>query len=157
MTFNYGNEKRKFEKEWAKTEAFYREQGMSESAIQQMLEYDWGLFKATRTEALHTQDVDFQPEDDEEALESPMLIKFFDGFTNRYDTHGTHDRYWWLEELSDPRLVSALHLLTEEDKELLTLLFVDGYTQKECAVKLHITQGTISYRIKCIFGKINKN
>lgn len=158
MTFNYAAERKKFEKNWAETEALYRKHGMPESAIQQMREYDWDLFKAARIEAIHTQDMGFQldEEDDTDMLESPLLMRFFERFTNQYDTYGTHGRYWWLEELSDPRLAAALSCLGNDDKELLTLLFVDGYTQRECAVILHITQAAICYRVKCVFGKITK-
>lgn len=149
MTFNYGAERRKFEMNWAETEALYRKHGMSESAIQEMREYDWDLFKAARIEAIHTQDMGFQMDDDDDTnmLESPLLMKFFERFTNQYDTHGSHYRYWWLEELSDPRFAAALPRLTVDDKELLTLIFVEGYTQRECVVKMHSSKGAISRRL----------
>ena len=158
MTFNYGAERKKFEKNWAKTEAHYRKHGMSENAIREMREYDWDMFKAARIEAIHTQDVGFQPDadEDEAMLESPLLMKFFDQFTSQYDTHGSHSRHWWLEELSDPRFVAALPRLTEDDKELLTLIVVEGCTQEECAVKLHISQRGISYRMQAVFGKFTE-
>ena len=149
MAFNYGTERRKFEKNWAETEALYRKHGMSERAIQEMREYDWDLFKAARIEAIHTQNMGFQMDDDDDTnlLESPLLMKFFDRFTNQYDTHGSHYRYWWLEELSDPRFATVLPRLTVDDKELLTLIFVEGYTQRECVVKMHSSKGAISRRL----------
>ena len=158
MTFNYYTEKKKFDRDWAVTEAFYREQGMSEEAIRAMYEYDWNLFKANRVDAIHTQEiaVESDSEDEEDVMESPLLMKFFEQFISQYDTNGSHSRYWWIEELTDSRLLMGLPLLTEEDKELLTLLFVDGYTQQESAVKMHITQGTMSYRIRRILTKFNK-
>lgn len=158
MTFNYGAERKKFEKNWAKTEALYRKHGMSERAIQGMREYDWDLFKAARIEALHTQEMGFQPDNDDDItmMDSPLLMKFFESFTTQYDTHGSHSRYWWLEELSDPRLVAAILRLTDDDKELLTLIVVEGYTQEECAVKLHNSQRGISYRMQAVLGKFTK-
>ena len=158
MTFNYGAEIKKFEKTWAITEALYRKHGMSESAIQEMREYDWDLFKAARIEAIHTQEMGFQPDSDDDMpmMDSPLLMKFFERFTTQYDTHGSHSRYWWLEELSDPRFAAALPRLTEDDKELLTLIVVEGYTQEECAVKLHISQRGISYRMQAVFGKFTE-
>ena len=158
MTFNYGAERKKFEKNWAETEVIYRKHGMSESAIREMREYDWDLFKAARIEAIHSQDIGFQmdEEDDTDMMESPLLMKFLDQFTSQYDTHGSHNRHWWLEELSDPRFVAALPRLTEDDKELLTLIVVEGYTQEECAVKLHISQRGISYRMQAVFGKFTE-
>jgi hypothetical protein len=158
MTFIYGAERKKFEKTWAITEALYRKHGMSESAIQEMREYDWDLFKAARIEAIHTQEIGFQPDNDDDMtmMDSPLLMKFFERFTTQYDTHGSHSRYWWLEELSDPRLVTAILRLTDDDKELLTLIVVEGYTQEECAVKLHISQRGISYRMQAVFGKFTE-
>ena len=158
MEFNYNTERRKFEKNWAKTEALYRKHGMSEAAIQEMREYDWDLFKAARIEAMHTQEMGFHPDDDDDKgmMDSPLLKKFFEQFTTQYDTYGTHSRYWWLEELSDPRLVAGITKLTDDDKELLTLIIIEGYSQEECAVKLHITQRGIGYRIQSIFGKFTE-
>ena len=103
MEFNYTTERRKFERNWAKTEALYRKHGMSEAAIREMREYDWDLFKAARIEAMHTQEMGFHPDDDDDnsMMDSPLLKKFFEQFTTQYDTYGTHSRYWWLEELGD--------------------------------------------------------
>ena len=158
MTFNYGAEIKKFEKTWAITEALYRKHGMSESAIQEMREYDWDLFKAARVEAIHTQDMGFQPDEDDDTdkLESPLLMKFFERFTNQYDTYGTHCRYWWLEEVNDVRIVAGIAKLTDEDKEFLTLLIVEGCSQTECAVKMHSSQSAISRRLARIIDIFTK-
>ena len=159
MEFNYTTERRKFERNWAKTEALYRKHGMSEAAIREMREYDWDLFKAARIEAMHTQEIGFQLDDDDDKsmMDSPLLKKFFEQFTTQYDTYGTHSRYWWLEELSDPRLVAGIAKLTDDDKELLTLLIVEGYSQTECAVKMHSSQSAISRRFIRIIDIFTKN
>ena len=52
MTFNYGAEKRKFEKVWAKLAKTYAEAGMEPEAIKAMYEFDWKIFKSERNEAL---------------------------------------------------------------------------------------------------------
>ena len=159
MEFNYTTERRKFERNWAKTEALYRKHGMSEAAILEMREYDWDLFKAARIEAMHTQEIGFQLDDDDDKsmMDSPLLKKFFEQFTTQYDTYGTHSRYWWLEELSDPRLVAGIAKLTDDDKEFLTLLIVEGYSQTECAVKMHSSQSAISRRFIRIINIFTKN
>ena len=157
MEFNYNTERRKFERQWTKTEALYRRYGMSESAIQEMREFDWALFKAARIEAIHSQEIGFQPdEDDKSMMDSPLLKKFFEQLATHYDTYGTHSRYWWLEELSDPALIAGVAKLTDDDKELLTLIVVEGYSQEECAVKLHISQRGIGYRIQRILSKFTE-
>ena len=158
MEFNYSTEKRKFERNWAKTEALYRKHGMSEAAIQKMREFDWDLFKADRIEAMHTQEMGFQPDDDDDKsmMDSPLLKKFFEQFTTQYDTYGTHSRYWWLEELSDPALIAGVAKLTDDDKELLTLIVVEGYSQEECAVIMHSSQSAISRRLMRIIDIFTK-
>ena len=158
MEFNYTTERRKFERNWAKTEALYRKHGMSEAAIREMREYDWDLFKAARIEAMHTQEIGFQLDDDDDKsmMDSPLLKKFCEQFTTQYDTYGTHSRYWWLEELSDPRLVAGIAKLTDDDKEFLTLLIVEGYSQTECAVKMHSSQSAISRRFIRIINIFTK-
>ena len=152
MTFNYAAERKKFEKTWAITEALYRKHGMSESAIQEMREYDWDLFKAARIEAIHTQEIGFQPDSDDgmTMMDSPLLMKFFERFTTQYDTHGSHSRYWWLEELSDVRLITGAAKLKDEDKELLTLYFVEQYTTREIATHYGTSHVSISARIRKI-------
>lgn len=41
MGFNYGREKRNFDKVWERLEEEYRGAGMSEDKIQQMKDFDW--------------------------------------------------------------------------------------------------------------------
>lgn len=78
MEFNYAVEKRKFEQGWAKTEALYRKHGMTEKAIQEMHEYDWDMFKASRIEAMHTQETESgQGNENWSDMDSPLLDKFF--------------------------------------------------------------------------------
>ena len=156
MEFYYAEEKRKFDKSWEETAKYYAEQGMEQSAIDAMREFDWDTFKQQRRWALHTQELPTTNDEDEESgiAESPMVGRFFEDFTTTYDKYGAHSRRWWLEEISDPRIVAVLPHLTDEDKELLTLIYVDGYTQQECAVKMHITQRGIGYKLQRVFGKI---
>ena len=77
-------------------------------------------------------------------------MKFFERFTTQYDTHGSHSRYWWLEELSDVRLITGAAKLKDEDKELLTLYFVEQYTTREIATHYGISHVSISARIRKI-------
>lgn len=154
MTFIYSTERRNFEKNWAQTEALYRKHGMSEEAIREMREYDWSEFKARRIEALHTQELEVQLYEDNDIMESPLMMKFFDQLTTPYDACGNHSRYWWLEELSDLRLVAVIPKFTEEEKELLTLIVVEEYTQQECAVILHKSKSAISRKWLSVLAKI---
>ena len=153
MTFNYGAEKRKFEKVWAKLAKTYAEAGMEPEAIKAMYEFDWEIFKSERNEALHTQEFAIPESSDEEMddCESPLYDKFLEQLSSEYDTFGSHSRYWWLEELTTPCLTIGVPALTVEDKELLTLYIVDGLTIREIARYLNLQKSTISERLQRIF------
>ena len=154
MTFNYGAEKRKFEKVWAKLAKTYAEAGMEPEAIKAMYEFDWEIFKSERNEALHTQEFAIPESSDEEMddCESPLYDKFLEQLSSEYDTYGSHSRYWWLEELTAPCLTIGVPALTVEDKELLTLYIVDGLTIREIARYLNLQKSTISERLQRIFS-----
>lgn len=154
MTFNYGTEKRKFEKVWAKLAKTYAEAGMEPEAIKAMYEFDWEIFKSERVEALHTQEFAIPESSDEEMddCESPLYDKFLEQLSSEYDTYGSHSRYWWLDELSTPCLTIGVPALTVEDKELLTLYIVDGLTIREIARYLNLQKSTISERLQRIFS-----
>ena len=153
MTFNYGAEKRKFEKTWAKLAKSYSEAGMEPEAIKAMYEFDWEIFKSERNEALHTQEFAIPESANEEMddCESPLYEKFLEQLSSEYDTFGSHSRYWWLEELTTPCLTIGVPALTVEDKELLTLYIVDGLTIREIARYLNLQKSTISERLQRIF------
>lgn len=152
MKFYYKEEKRKFDAAWKKTASLYAEQGMPQEAIDAMHDFDWNTFKAERIWALHTQEMPTTDDADEESgiAESPMIKRYFDRFTTEYDTYGSHSRHWWLEELSDTRLVATIPRLTEDDKELLTLYFVEQHTIREIAKQYGVTHVTISLRLQKI-------
>lgn len=154
MTFNYGAEKRKFEKAWSKLAKSYAEAGMESEAIKAMYEFDWEIFKSERIEALHTQEFAIPESSDEETgdCESPLYDKFLEQLSSEYDTYGSHSRYWWLDELTTPCLTIGVPALTMEDKELLTLYIVDGLTIREIARYLNLQKSTISERLQRIFS-----
>ena len=154
MTFNYGAEKRKFEKAWSKLAKSYAEAGMESEAIKAMYEFDWEIFKSERNEALHTQEFAIPESANEEMddCESPLYDKFLEQLSSEYDTYGSHSRYWWLDELTAPCLTIGVPALTLEDKELLTLYIVDGLTIREIARYLNLQKSTISERLQRIFS-----
>lgn len=154
MTFNYGAEKRKFEKAWSKLAKSYAEAGMESEAIKAMYEFDWEIFKSERIEALHTQEFAIPESTDEDTgdCESPLYDKFLEQLSSEYDTYGSHSRYWWLDELTTPCLTIGVPALTLEDKELLTLYIVDELTIREIARYLNLQKSTISERLQRIFS-----
>ena len=57
MGFNYGLEKKNFDRQWAIMRKQYEDAGMSIEVIQAMYEYDWSVFNAARSYQNHTQEI----------------------------------------------------------------------------------------------------
>ena len=153
MTFNYALEKKKFDAAWESLRKFYTESGMEPEAIEAMHEYDWDAFKAARIEALHTQELAIpEATADDDEMEEPMVRRYADRFQTEYDTFGGHSRYWWLDELTTPCLTIGVPLLTEEDKEILTMFIVDGMTTREIAARMNTNHMKISRRLQKLFS-----
>ena len=57
MGFNYGLEKKNFDRQWAIMRKQYKDAGMSIEVIQAMYEYDWSVFNAARSYQNHTQEM----------------------------------------------------------------------------------------------------
>lgn len=154
MNFNYASKRNKFDAAWKKLRKEYAAAGMSPESIEVMYQYDLHQFNADRAYAKRHCPLNLTHEQigDTDELENPFLEKHIGKFTTQYDTYGTHSRFWWLEEIESPNIQRKLKTLTDDDKELLTLIFVEGYSQEECAVKLHSSQSAISRRYLSIIG-----
>lgn len=122
MKFNYFIQKKKFDELWEKFAAAYAEAGMEPDAIQQMYDYDWGVFCRNRADSMHEAEIDAEERED-----------IMEQNTVDYDVYGGHSRYWWLEELNSPCLTVGIPLLKERDKELLTLYIYEQRTIREIA------------------------
>ena len=57
MGFNYGLEKKNFDRQWTIIRKQYEDAGMSSEAIRAMYEYDWSVFNAARSYQNHTQEI----------------------------------------------------------------------------------------------------
>ena len=62
------------------------------------------------------------------------------------------DKFEWSEEMEDIR-----ELLSDKQREVLDLKFIDGYTQKEIADMLGVTKMAITKRLASAYDVIRKN
>lgn len=154
MGFNYGLEKKKFDKEWEKLRKEYRAAGMDEAAIEAMYEFDWDVFKSERTYSNHTQRMHHQNfDDDGDAARddnSALLLKFFDSFAVLPQEVDDSRRDSWVDEIESEKLTDALRLLSPEDVELLTLYVFDGYGVADIAAMKGIAHQNVSKKIRRI-------
>lgn len=156
MKFYYQVEKRKFDEEWKRTAKAFEEHGMPPEHIEVMREFDWDAFKSQRKWALHTQEIPNTDEGGGEAgsMDSPMVKRYFDRFTTRYDTYGSHSRYWWIQEISCESVSALLASKNWLEIELLTLSVYEGYTLEEISRILEIPRSTVAWKIGRLLKEI---
>ena len=152
MSWNNAYEKRKFEEKQKKQAEKYRALGMTEEQIKEMYEFDYDQFKSERRFRMHTQS--FEPnkfdtiEDDNEKLS--IVEKFQDVLATTQDDSIDKSRYWWIEEIENEMLLEKVMYLSEMDIEIITLTFVEGFSQKDAAIKMGIPLRTLKHRIQKI-------
>lgn len=149
MEWNNGKERAKFERKQAELRVIYLAQGMTEEQIQMMYDFDNDYFNECRREAEHTQELDVYTGEDEDNKDNPLIKKFIDSLT-RTDKHFENDRYGWIEQIEDESISKALRKLSDEAKDLLTLIVVDGLNQCEIAERLGVSHQAISKKFKKI-------
>ena len=152
MSWNNGYERRKFEA-WQKKQAEeYRALGMTEKQIKEMYEFDLEQFKSERRYRMHTQPLQVQEfeENDADESDNSLLNEFFDELTCTIETSGYKSKYWWVEEIENPKLAERIKILSKDDLELLTKSIIDEYTQTELADIYGIAQKNISKKLKRI-------
>ena len=110
MCWNDGYERRKFEARQKKQAEEYRALGMTEEQIKEMYEFDLEQYKSDRRYHMHTQPFtssDFDDGEDDDS-ESTLLNKFFDELTLTIDSRSEQSRYWWIEEIDNPKLAEGI-------------------------------------------------
>lgn len=158
MEWNNGRERALFEKEQAELRKEYLAAGMTEEQIQQMYEYDLAWYKSRRREARHTQRLDitaFDEDNSDSEAKNPLLKKFLHNFTVE-DKHWENERFGWIEQIENKSLYKAVNALSDMEKEILTELLYDGFTQNEIAQNFGRNQSSISRRIAHLKKNLKK-
>lgn len=147
MGFNYSREKLIFDREWEKLREQYQKAGMNEEAIQELYDFDWSWFRMRRNFENHVQAL---PEDEigEEKLDtrSSLFLKFA-SLSTSFDEEDFLGRHDWIDTISNDALSKKLKDLSNDELELLTLLAIEGYTQREIARIMHCSQNAIYKRL----------
>ena len=158
MSWNDGYERKMFAKRQKKQAEEYRALGMTEEQIQAMYEFDLEQFKSERRHRMHTQPLQVEEfeENDADESDNTLLNEFFDELTCTIETSGDKSRYWWVEEIDDSETVKKIKSLSERDLEILTLMVIDELKNKEIAQVKGIPLRTIERkkaRFKNLFKK----
>lgn len=147
MGFNYSREKFVFDREWEKLHEQYKKAGMSEEAVQELYDFDWSWFRMRRNYENSVQAMPEEEIDDQNAATRSNLFQRFTSLSTSFDEMELSGRYAWIDTISDDALSEKLKDLSNDELELLTLLAIEGYTQREIARKLHCSQNAISKRL----------
>lgn len=145
MGFNYGLEKKRFDSEWKKIAAWYKAEGMSDEAIASMHKFDWAVFCAERGFVNHTQQMPDEFFDDE--TECSTLYQKFESLSTRITEDDLTGRFDWIQTIDDEVIATKLLAMSDDDIELLTLIVIDGYAQKEIAAAQGCAQSNIAQKI----------
>ena len=150
MAWNNGKERRKFEAQQKRLRKIYLEHGMSEEQIQALYEFDKKEFNAQRVHLTHTQTFDLEAmEGDGDEGQNPLYAKFLDVIAVN-EEYIPQDRFGWIETIENLRLIKALKQLKQSDLEILTQMYFEGYSQREVAINLGVTEANISKKIRRI-------
>ena len=150
MGFNYGLEKKNFDRQWAMLRKQYEDAGMSIEAIQTMYEYDWSVFNAARSYQNHTQEIAAPSFEQGEEAYSPLMNKYKEAISITEHYRETKSRFTWIGEIEDERLLSALENLSDADLELITLYAYEEYDTVEISKVFGTTKQNISKKIRRI-------
>jgi RNA polymerase sigma factor (sigma-70 family) len=148
MEWNNGKERSKFEREQKQLRKQYLAAGMSDEQIKAAYEFDLEWYKSRRRETMHTQKLDAEMDEDcndSDGL-NPLLSKFMENFSVN-DEYFASSRYGWVDEIKNEKLYLAIKSLSEDELELLTLLFIEKFSRKEVAAKLGLKAKALSMKI----------
>lgn len=157
--FNYAKEKAEFDRKWAILEKEYRSAGMPEADIQEMHDYDFGIFKRRRSWATYeTPFSELLPDDasDEELnVESPTIGERF-LVDDTYQMITADAQLLWINELTHSDLVEKLLQMSARDLSILSAYVFEGKKQKEIAEYYGCSQSDISQKLTRIKKIIKK-
>ena len=150
MGFNYGLEKKNFDRQWAIMRKQYEDAGMSIEVIQAMYEYDWSVFNAARSYQNHTQEIAAPSFEQGEESYASLMNKYQEAISVTEHYRETKSLFTWIGEIEDEHLLSALEKLSDDDLGLLTLYIYEGYSTVALSKVYSISHQNISKRMQAL-------
>jgi len=147
MSFNYSKEKLAFDKEWKKLREQYTKAEMTEEVIQELYNFDWSWFRMRRNYENHVQALP-EEEINEQYIETrSSLYRRFTSLSTSFDEMTFSGHFAWIDTISDGAISKKLKKLSNDELELLTLIVMEEYSQREIARKINLSQNAISKRL----------
>lgn len=147
--FNYGYARNKMEREFAQIATVCRAEGIAEDTIELIYCELLKELNCNRRFCSHTLSYDGLkfPNDENTGIDNnPLLADYLEQFC----TPQVEIWEWagWIEDLDTPEIIVWAQGLNEIDRQLLTLLAMDGLRQKEVAKILKKHDSAISRKMK---------
>lgn len=152
MSWNDGYERNKFEQEQKAQEKVYRKCGMSDEQIREMYLLDLLEYRNNRNYAMHIQSIE-ELESNGEECRNTLHKRSLLSMTYMMNLSEC-SRFGWIDEIEKTALHIAISKLTAEQKELLTLLYRDEYTQTEIAVLQQSSLSSVNKRVSRVCNRI---
>lgn len=147
--FNYGYARNKMEQEFTVIAATCRAEGIPEDTIELIHRIMLDELNNSRRFYTHTQSYDSLqfPNDESTSVDrNPLTDKYMKNFS------APQVEIWewggWIEDLDTPEVIVWVRGLDEIDRQLLTLLAMDGLNQTEAAKILEKHDSAISRKMK---------
>ena len=154
MSWNDGSQRKQFERKQKKQAEEFRKHGMTEDQINKIHIFNLKAYRADRIYAMHTQSLD-EMESEGDETRNTLHKKVQESMTCSLELSEC-GHLGWIEEIENFALYCAVSKLSEAQKELLTLIYHDGYTQTEVAEIYHTTISAINKRMKRITKRLFK-
>lgn len=154
MCWNDGYERKRFEEKLKKQRKEYKALGMTDAEIDEVEKIDWEIYRSDRRFYTHTQPLEYEDSDFDNDDCNP-LYSFFSKELSADVEPDYSNPYWWIEEIENPDLYDCIMGLPKHEKDLITYLVFQGYTQTELARDIfHVSDKTISIKVKRIREKL---
>ena len=154
MGFNYAIERKKFDAEWTKMEKQLLDAGIDSEKVEEFYREELKVFGERRAYERRTQGMPVDVYEDtgkeKEEDSSPLMRKFSENFSVSIDCLCSADRMMWIEDIDNEALYKKLRKLSEKDLDVLTMLVMEEYTERDIAVKYGVTQSAVAQRIRKI-------
>lgn len=145
-----------FLKEEKEKKEFYKNLGMDDESIQILCLYDRREFyKNYEFKVKAYPFTSFITEKNEENA-AEYIDNLFSEQLSKEDDISTISRYRWIETLQDENLLKAINDLLPEDMEMLTLIVIEGYKEKELVDLLGKSYSTIKRKYARIKRKFKR-
>ena len=157
MAFNYGYARNKMEQEFAQIAEVCRAEGIPEDTIELIHRILLDELNSERRHCTHTQSYDALQFPDGEGASvdnNPLVNKYLESFS------APEVQIWkwagWVEDLDTPEIIVWIQSLSETDRQLLTLLAMDGLKQTEAAKILEKHDSAISRHMRQLRESLQK-